>query len=113
MQQFLEGPHAASGVTGAADASSMSCYAPLFAAAGVVDPRALDDARLQQLGVQKVFHRKRILRWARVLQSGSEPGADFRYTRSSYAWEGDLERLREPLPCTLAFKSFKRLRLPT
>ena len=80
MREFLEGPPAgargAGAVTaGAGAASSLLCYAPLFAAAGAEDPRALDDTQLQHLGVQKIFHRKRILRWARVLQisSGSEP----------------------------------------
>ena len=84
MREFLEGPppvarsRGAGAVAGASAASSMLCYAPLFAAAGAEDPRALDDTQLQHFGVQKVFHRKRILRWARVLHisSDSEPEAD-------------------------------------
>ena len=70
MRAFLEGPSATGG-------ASMLCYEALLvgrpvgaAARASADPRALDDALLLQLGVEKVFHRKRILRWARLLQGG-------------------------------------------
>ena len=59
MNDFLRGPPAA-------ETTALPQYAALLAA--IKEPAALDDQALAAAGVAKIFHRRRLLRWAAQLR---------------------------------------------
>jgi hypothetical protein len=65
VEAFLRGPPGSD--------AALPEYAPLLATAG--DPTALDDAALRAAGVAKIFHRRRLVRWAGQLQPEQAPAA--------------------------------------